>query len=299
MTSPNFPFEGRKTTVQDILSSFSREILPSEFRPELFTNIDLGQRDRPSEWTIAGDLEGTLMNWGVHDDDCYEFLKRAQPASTRSVLFHQKVVRRLTSEIERYRDVDRNMAPIDIREEVRQISNNLRAIVEEAWNRQKTEGRATRAKEFIDILNTVCEHHLDISGSGRRTRRSSGSQPEGSLFYMLIIELRPEQDHFMLGLLDWMANESADVLPPFTHTLEHIGGRLESLNAPEPYRNQFQGILDKVRGGLQGQESSSDYPPAPPPAPPPALRGKGGSSGTKRPAADVPGRRGGRRRIGS
>ena len=280
----------RKTDVQDILSSFSVNTLPSEFKPELFRSISETQDQ--SGLTISGDLEGTLMQWGTHDEEGYRFLCRIQPERTRSILFHQKVARRLEAELESYVEIDRSTSATEIRDQVREISNHLGNIVGESTQRQKQEGRAFRAGLFVDTLRTVCDNSLDISGSGRKTRRSSGSQ-NASLFHMLIAEPELGQDDFMLELLQWLADEFLEVLTDQAESLEYIGGRLGTLNAPIPYQQKFREILDKATGGTGGQQSSSAGPPPSNPAPP------SGAAGKKRRAGNGSGRKGGKRRMGA
>ena len=285
-------FNTRKTNVQDILSSFSVDTLPSEYKPELFRSINESQGQ--SELTISADLEGSLMQWATHDEEAYRLLNRIQPERTRSILFHQKVARRLDAEFESYSEIDRGSSAMSIREEVREISNNLRTIVEASTERQKMENRAFRLNSFIEVLRKICENSLDISGSGRRTRRSSGSQTEVSLFHMTVVDPESEQDHFMLELLDWMADYFVEALTPYRNNLEYIASQLETLSAPASYQRSFQEILDKVIAATTGGEQASTTS-APPPPPSSGPR----SSGKKRPAGEAKGGKAGKRRVGT
>jgi hypothetical protein len=284
---PTNEFNQRKTIVQDILSSFSVDLLPSELRPDIFRSIDREQRLRPSEWTITGDLEGTLMQWGVHHGHGYEFLKGLQPESVRSRLFHEKLSRRVEAEFEKYNNIDRSASVSEIRDDVRKIANNLQNLVDESLGRQTREERAVRPSEFVDILRDVCENSLDISGSGsRRTRRSSGSHGEASLFHMLILYPELGQDMFMLPLLDFMATDYPEVLRPQRDRLEEIERRLTDLHAPNLYRTTFREILSK----LSRPETSESRPG-------PAVPSSAGL-GIKRPAGGAQGGKTGKRGKG-
>ena len=289
------PFNDRKRDVQDILSSFSKDTLPSEYRSEVFISINESQD--PSDLTIAGDLQGSLMQWGTHDEDAYHFLSRIQPESTRSILFHQKVARRLEAAFDSYSDIDRGSPASEIRDQVIHISNDLRTIVDASTYRQKVEGSAhgvdeKRVNLFIDTLRIVCERNLDMAGSGRKTRRSSGSQPEASLFHMLISESEGISDHFILDLLDWVADQFVDVLVPHRNALENIAARLATLKAPIPYQQHFQGVLRKLAASTEiGQNPTAGLPSPPPPPPGPA--------GKKRPAGNASGRKAGKRGKGT
>lgn len=241
-------FERRKTEVQDILSSFCRETLPSEFRPELLQSLHEDQSRRPAiEWTIPDDLVATLVNWGVHDETCYRFLQRAQPPGTRSVLFHQKIARRLKIEFEKYAAIrKRSLFDREIWEGTHEIAKNLRRIVQESWNRQVLEAKASPAAPFIEALSEVCDSYdIDSHGHGQETTSSNRSQRSGSsLFRVLVLE--HHQDMFMLDLLEWMANDFVERLAPHVDALEVITGKLVELKSPERYLNRFQGIIDKV-----------------------------------------------------
>ncbi len=288
----NLPlFNDRKRDVRDILSSFSVETLPSEYKPELFTSINESQG--PSELTISGDLQGSLMQWGTHDEEGYRFLSRIQPERTRSILFHQKVARRLEAAFESYDGIDRGLPASEIRDQVMEISKDLRTIVESSTHRQKVEGTAYRVSLFTDTLRNVCDRNLDMSGSGRKTRRSSGSLKEASLFHMLVVESELGPDHFMLDLLDWVADLFVEVLASHRHSLQYIADRLAALKAPASYQQKFQEVLDKAIRTVRDEQSSPAGPPLLPAPLPRDLSGK------KRPAGDASGRKAGKRGKGS
>ena len=240
-------FGRRKAEVQDILSSFSRDTLPTEFRPELLARIDKDQGRRPpTEWTIPGDLEGSLLQWGVHDEECYNLLQRAQPAGTRFVLFNQKIARRLRAELHRCAEIDRSASSIEIRAEVNEISENLRSIVAASWSRQVIEGKASPAGPFVETLNEICRHR-ERADNSRHPKRASASHPEARLFNMLVVGPRADQGHFLLDLLDWVADNFIETLRPHTDALDSLAGHLAGIQAPKSYRKKFQEIIDKVK----------------------------------------------------
>ena len=298
MQSPNpiEAFRRRKAEIQDILSSFSRDDLPSEFRSPLFQSISEAQRDRPGEWTIAGDLEGTLAQWGVHDVEVLRLLTRVQPEDTRSRLFHEKVARLLEMILEAYQNIDRSQSANEIRNEVQRVADRIRSIIEESKERQRMESRAVQPGVFVRVLRDVCENNLDISGggSGVRTRRSSGSQTEVSLYHTLVAD-PPTDEHFLLKLLDWVAETHRGLLIPHKGALERIDIKLETLRAPASYRSELRHIIRKLEESSEGGEGAEGGPPPPPP--PAAPKGK--QSGTKRPAGGQPGKKEGKRRAGA
>ena len=257
MTTSSGDFLHRRKKVRDILLSFDRDTLPSEFKTAAYTSITPQQRQRPSsDWTIPGDLEGTLLTWGVHDDDCYNFLKRCQPSKTRAVLFHQKVQRRLRGELSKYDCLTSEQEPSSIslddqgktiRNNVRSIADTLRTIMDAA-----EVDRTTRYREgdnqlaytslFVETLEAVCLRHGDKGISGEN-RDPGEEESEASLFQIIIAQPRSNERPFVLDSLD---RTSVHILSAFQQDLKRISIQLEALSTPEVYRQGFQRILEKT-----------------------------------------------------
>lgn len=299
MSSPLTGFDLRKIEVRDIITSFSPTTLPTEFKPRLYRTILAEQGDRPSnEWTIAADLEGTLMQWGVHNDECYDFLTQCQPADKRAILFFQKATRRFNLEFAAYEELPFmeaggqtiDASPSRERAEVRSIAIRLRAIVTafafDQQERQIKGDNSNRLRPLVEALQKVCSEP-ERGPESRRARRGSGNQSGESLFQELIARPGQDQSHFMLGLLN---SFEVDALREFRAELEEIGERLRDQNAPLVYRSKYQEILDRITPSPIGA------PPSPPQGPPPD-NGQGPSGGKRR-AAPEPSARRGRRKTG-
>jgi hypothetical protein len=284
-SSGDADFEKRKFVIQDILSSFQRDVFPTEFRIELFSAIHPEQRARESEWTIPGDFEGSMAQRAAHVDRCYEELQSLQPERARSRLFHEKVARRLQDEFERYKDVEEERIG-EIRQQVLGISNNIWNIVEAARERQEFFDTPLPAGPIVKALLDVCEYHVDLAGTTNRTR--------ASLFHLLIRDPEEGKETFMLDLLEWINTNYPTHLQTQLNTLFSISGLLASLNAPEHYRHAFNRIVEAVAGRADTESSPES---APPPPPPPSAPDGSGAAGKKRRATDTPGRRGGKRKT--
>ena len=302
MSSPVTDFELRKFQVCDAVSAFDRSMLPSEYRDDIQRGIDPGQSERPSEWTIPQDLEGSLLQWGVHDDSTYASLLEMQPAERRAILFFQKAKRRLDNEINAYEELaergllerdgrvdDLASSPDRMRDEVSRLARRLKDIMTaffiDQQLRQVRGDEASRLRPLVDALKSICpEPDPETRTAPRATRHS------GSLFYELIVRPGSTERPFMLELLATFPNA---VLRVFESDLLIISERLTINGAPEPYRQGFQDFLDKL--GHQSSRSSA-APLALPPAPPPD-EGPGSPKGKKRAAAEPAGRRG-RRKTG-
>jgi hypothetical protein len=286
-TSVDADFEKRKFIIQDILSSFQRNVLPSEYRIDIFSVIHREQQARASEWTLPEDLEGSLAQRAAHDEQCFEVLQSLQPERDRSRLFHEKVARRLQDEFDKYQILEEERTG-EIRQQVLDISNSIWEIVEAARERQETFDTPVSAGPIIKALLDVCESNVDLAGGTNRTR--------ASLFHLLIRDPQEGRETFMLDLLEWISTNHPTHLRPQLNTLTLISGLLSTLNAPDHYQHTFNRIVEAVSRRVD-TESPPGSPPQPPPPPPPSAPGGSGAAGKKRRATDTPGRKGGKRKT--
>ena len=306
MSSPVTDFELRKFEVCDAISAFDRSALPSEYRDDIQRRIDPGQSERPTEWTIAQDLEGSLLQWGVHHDVTYTGLLDMQPADRRAVLFFQKAKRRLDNEINAYEELterglverdgrvdDLASSPDRMRDEVSKLARRLKDIMKafliDQRLRQVRGDEASRLRPLVDTLKSVCPEPDPETRTARRSTRHSGS-----LFYELIVRPGPTEMPFMLELLNTFPTA---VLRIFEPDLMTISERLTINGAPDSYRRGFQDLLDRLGRQSSGSSTAPPGPPPAPPVPPPDDDQGSPSLGKKRAAPDPAGRRG-RRKTG-
>ncbi len=103
MTFSSTPLRERTIQIVDILSSIERDILPSEYRPEVVAEIDEKQAQRDaSERTVLQDLPKTVLLWGCYDELTWQAVNQFVTANTRAVLFTQKLNRRFREQFARY-----------------------------------------------------------------------------------------------------------------------------------------------------------------------------------------------------
>jgi len=261
------PIDERKIQVRDILSSFHRDTFPTEFRTDIFARINDEQGRRENyEWTIPEDLEGTLMQWGVHDEHCWSFLGKCQTPRNRATLFNEKLRRRFERAFESYEGIANLDQPgppaptttsAQIRTQVRHISDTIRTLVQAAQTdqaeRQIIDDRIARqymsalARQLLSVLETVCKNHEDVSPLSpfrRRHRRpTSGAEPECSLYHDLIGRPPRSTGVFMLDALDQIP---AAIFEDMTDRMQQIGALLLANRAPRNYRERFRAISDRA-----------------------------------------------------
>jgi hypothetical protein len=307
--------ETRKYEVRDILSSFEPSSLPAEIRPNVFQSIDEEQgRRNPSEWTVPGDLQGTLMTWASHNNDVLRVLRGFQTPEQMTILFWEKLPRRIKAEFESYAKLTEDAGP-ETKEIAERIANNFRNL-EEAFmigrrERPIPEGVLSKPetvyKSYIGALAAVCDSYEDLTSADRSTRSSGGRQRAVSLYHLLIVNPPVGVEPFMIVLLEQLAFHQPQLLSGFRRELEHILGLLETLHAPSDYRDRLARILqrlplpkhggdddddDKNDGNGNGNENDGGRDPGK------SRSGKTGHpAGKKRPADEAPGRTGKRKAV--
>ncbi|RMD44338.1 hypothetical protein DV735_g835, partial [Chaetothyriales sp. CBS 134920] len=288
----------RKSTARDFVSSFHRDKLPSEISPDAFLSIDAEQgRRSPSEWTIAGDLEGTLITWATHHDTVFELLEMLQSPEQRAIAFWEKLPRRLDTEFSQYDDglLGAEQTAKNLGLLVQEFEQDTRASNELLASRDNLPGLFMNAhKAFIDALKGVCQRNSPEPGA------EDAPEPV-SLYGRLIGSPPPSQGPFMIGLLQKIASRSPHILARFKAELEGIGSLLNQLEAPSDYLDEYASIVDTAnqsprsasgatlprsepKGDDDQEPASSSLAPTSPQAEP--------ATGQKRPAAQASGRRG-------
>ncbi|RMZ92640.1 hypothetical protein DV736_g100, partial [Chaetothyriales sp. CBS 134916] len=281
----------RKFSARDFVSSFHRDKLPSEISPDAFVSIDAEQgRRSPSEWTIAGDLEGTLITWATHQETVFELLEMLQSPEQRATAFWEKLPRRLDTEFAQYDDqlLDAEQTAKNLSLLVKEFEQDTRASNELLSSRDNLPGLFMNAhKAFIDALKRVCQ---------RASTEPSVDAPEPVSLYHRLIGNSPAEERFMIGLLEKIGSRSPHILVRFKTELEAILSLLNQLEAPSDYLSDYAAILDMANQTPQSASGTTFTNPEPkddsddepgPSAPPPTSQQAEPPSGKKRPAAQA------------
>lgn len=314
----------RAVELQDIISSFDNRDFPSEFRLPIIQNIDRPSnlRLRSEEWTVAGDLPGSLLYWGAYDDKTWEVLNRIQDPAMRARAFYEKLYRRFTECFERYDAIDEPSTGTALRAEIDEVADELRYICEAV--RKDRERRVQGEFETLEVVLGAfskvcqrCDNKLPAAPSSQSppgTRRSARlSQTDfGTSLYEVLIRNPSSSvkgDKFMLAALE---SFSSGALKHFEDSLVGLNGNLHELGAPQDYVTRFEGLQEKANE-IAPPTTPTSQRKQPKSEPESSSRAaatgtegesrarKGGPdtdtrTGTKRPAAETPGR--GRKRAG-
>lgn len=169
----NLTLNQRKWQVKDILTAFERVRLHSEFESHLDGIITEEQRQRPpSEWTIQGNLLGSLLVRGCHDRDGWNFLNSLYSSVDRARHFGQKLRRRFTAEYDMY-DALRQQPMVeqyhpdapDVRNSLDEIVDALKYLAETALDDfyYRSEGEEDTVVTLISALEEACERFTTFS----------------------------------------------------------------------------------------------------------------------------------------
>ena len=296
----------RKLAIRDIISAFDRHRLPSEISPDAFKSIDLEQASRDEgEWTRVGDLEGTLMQWGTHHAGLHNVLDSLQKPEQRAILFWQKLARRFEAEFDEYDDREKDLVP-----DVARIADNLRFLEDEYtqdWTERSVPSEIISRKDdlhkaFVEAWKEVCHRGGDVSSPSRPRRSAAGHAPI-SLFHNLIKNPPAMTKPFMIEIFEQLSMAQPQALSRFKTDLEDILKRLETLDAPDHYRERLDAVLEKIPIKTPSSTSGSGFRHIEPkrdedePATGPSRSAQPDPpTGSKRPASQAPGRRGKQKR---
>lgn len=248
--------EQRKHHVRDVISSFDRTTLPSEFRNDVFARIDEEQAGRAqSEWTRQGDLTGTAMQWGSHDPGSWEALNRWQPPNPRARLFAEKLRRLFDDQFKKYEDLGNihgHNTAAEFRTGLAQICQRFTKLADATITDLKfrTEGHAHTADVLVDVLARVCRSHDEMAEMRRSPRSPTAAVRQAdagaSLYHKLIQEPAPGAPDFMLEAL-----ETLDEVSPRTLAARSMRQRLQTIDAlltvrgaPFSYQTRYREIMN-------------------------------------------------------
>jgi hypothetical protein len=99
----------RYRVMEDFLSSFSRDMLPSEWAPQQGGTFSITPQTSSSQsggWTAPSDLELTLMQWACYspDRDLISCIEKMKSSIELAILFIQKLRRRFGTAFEQYQE---------------------------------------------------------------------------------------------------------------------------------------------------------------------------------------------------
>ncbi|KIW21825.1 uncharacterized protein PV07_12752 [Cladophialophora immunda] len=247
------PFGQRKRDARDIVSSFDRNDLPSEFCPDTYKRITVGQAKRPSsEWTITGDLPRTIMTWMVHDPNGWALLNKCLPMKLRTKLFVEKLQRRFQHEFDRYDEVlDATQhllaapawSPEDIRSTVIQIAANINSLAAAARLDldERPDGPGGTAHVLLEALKGVCLRSKTIPAA---PTQQGGARTESEISLYDIMIRRPLEGHstVILEALEKVSKTSPGSLNNMGAQFRLVGDLMPTADAASTFWLRFRGL---------------------------------------------------------
>ncbi|KAL3430854.1 hypothetical protein BDV09DRAFT_188888 [Aspergillus tetrazonus] len=270
----------RTQRVRDILSAFSTEILPEEFRVEpVESDSEPEDMDRnclspkkkrtPEQCVVQGDMEATVFQLAVHDDNVFTSLCKAMPPGACAAIYFDKMLARsrsILSEFDTYcrtlggpyEDEEKgkvlSMAAVvhTLRSNILNIHKNIHVRV--------PHGLQGAAKALIAILEDISTRNKDaladnpygcVSFLPANANWSAGSEDDEdsrNLYHQLIgsADDDEEEGHFVL---DALADLSGKVLYPFRERLSAVLARVEVNRGPRGFIMRLAAIVRVAEGG--------------------------------------------------
>ncbi|KAM5434191.1 hypothetical protein MferCBS31731_006813 [Microsporum ferrugineum] len=236
----------RPEKARDLLSAFSADTMPEEFRPELVETIS--QPRTPEQCVVQGDFEATMFRLAVHDENVYASLRKVMPSGARAAIFFDKIQRRiraLLADFNRYRQKgiprqsDHTALEVDVVAE--EMRAHLRQIRKNMFSRSP-HGFKGAAESLLFLLRIVCQFNYDAFEASRWDRPSESDETaeDRNLYFQLIYNPVDTDDFFVLSCLELLPE---DVLQHITPQLDAIFTEMQMNSAPVPYLRKLHSII--------------------------------------------------------
>jgi hypothetical protein len=270
----------RTQRVRDILSAFSTEILPEEFRVEPVESdsepedtecncLSPKKKRSPEQCVVQGDMEATIFQLAVHDDNVFTSLCKAMPQGACAAIYFDKMLARsrsILSEFDTYCQTlggpyeteDKGKA-LSMAAVVHTLRSNILKIHKNIHVRAP-HGLQGAAKALIAILEDISTRNKDalagnpygcvsfLPANANWSAHSEDDEDSRNLYHQLIgsADEEEEEGHFVL---DALADLSGEVLYPFRERLSAVLARVEVNRAPRGFIMKLVAIVRVAEGG--------------------------------------------------
>jgi hypothetical protein len=241
----------RALEVRDILSTFDRDELPTEYIDEpRYGRIEMLEEPKPLDHCLeVGDLKYTIFQLAVNCSTIYWIFRQLLPEERCAQFYAEKFNRRVNSQLDHFDKLAVNseegaITPGEAEEEVDRIARNLRLLVENARIdfEQRKRGDRKMVANFVGMLKEVCV-------------RNKGT----SLFQALIGNPPTPEPKFGLDALEAFPKPA---IAEQSRGLENVQRLLIENDAPLEYRRAFDEIRRVLPAGAAEEPASSLKRPA-------------------------------------
>ncbi|KAJ0418063.1 hypothetical protein BJY00DRAFT_315280 [Aspergillus carlsbadensis] len=270
--------EGRMTRVQrvqDILSAFSTDVLPREFRVDLVEvdededkdgdgdgdedQVPTRRRRTPEQCVVQGDFEATLFRLAVHDDEVFASLCKAMPPGACAAIYFDKVLdrsRKLLADFDRFcRDYDRlgedkATNHVNIYAVVETLRKSVDDVHDSVLSRDP-HGRLGAVKTLVTLLGDISNRNKDALDNNKHGRTSFANEDEDTrnIYHQLIGTTDETGEYFILDALECLPG--AD-LHQFKSQLRAILNKNEVNRAPRAYILKLDALVRAAETGEAG-----------------------------------------------
>ncbi|KAL4910785.1 hypothetical protein BDW74DRAFT_172253 [Aspergillus multicolor] len=271
----------RTQRVRDILSAFSAEILPEEFRCDIaeldfdpedntgYSHVSIKKMRTPEQCVVQGDMEMTLFRLAVNDDNVFTSLCKAMPPGACAAIYYDKALQRsreILSEFDRYcRTLGGPTETKDQDEKGYKVASSVAAVIQalktNSLNIQKNmyarapHGLQGAAEALTTILEDISRRNNDALADNKygRVSFSPANTPEDedsrNLYQQLIGNADDEDEEGGYFILDALADLPGEDLHPFREKLGAVLRRVEVNRAPRGFIVTLAGIVRAAEAG--------------------------------------------------
>lgn len=264
----------RVEKVRDVLSAFSPQILPEDFRQDLSETTT--QRRTAEQCVVQGDFEATIFRLAVHDDGVFSSLCRAMPAGACAAIYFDKIherMRRLLLDFDRYCATGEGLADpsspgggiFEVDEVVSQLRRSVSRIHANIAIRAPhgSEGAAKMLVSIFDAISSRNKDALDGNNWGRASFHGE-DEDQRNLYHLLIgsedMDLEPDSELFVLDALETLPKPN---IYQFIDTLRDIRRKIEVNRAPKTFLLRLGALVRAAESaGAPGAMGSGQKRPA-------------------------------------
>ncbi|RDW94021.1 uncharacterized protein DSM5745_01343 [Aspergillus mulundensis] len=271
----------RTQRVRDILSAFSTEILPEEFRCDLaeldfdpedstgYSHISTKERRTPEQCVVQGDMETTVFRLAVNDDNVFTSLCKAMPPGACAAIYFDKALersRKILFEFDKYCQTLGGPTEIKNQDETgykgaSSVAAFIQALKTNTINIHKNiharapHGLQGAAEALTTILEDISRRNNDVLAENKygRVSFSPANTPEDedsrNLYQQLIGNADDEDEEGVYFVLDALADLPGEDLHQFRERLGTVLRRVEVNRAPRGFIMKLAGIVRVAEAG--------------------------------------------------
>ncbi|CRG89830.1 hypothetical protein PISL3812_06869 [Talaromyces islandicus] len=263
----------RQDKVRDIMSAFSEDTLPADFRRDLAETTT--EPRTPEQCVVQGDFEATVFRLAVHDDNVYASIRKAMPAGACAAIFFDKVQkqsRNLLLGFDEYRRTGR-LPPGRQSLEVKEVAAELQRHVDQIRINLASRipyGTEGAAEALLALLQDVSARNIDAFEQSPWGRQAPPGEDEDdrNLYEQLIGQANggssgvgggggggtteTEGGFFVLDVLESLP---AAVLASYIPNLNDILGKVEINRAPALFVRKLKSLIHEAQASLAASRS--------------------------------------------